>query len=114
MFSFNLRYSLLTLEEDDQRKLLRQVLSAPQQKLLDAYIDESGGYSGFGFFDWLEAKTAVNRTDIVVRTGSVGEDYSSVDSRIKTVVDSGICEGVQVALGNTLYDFSIQDMEIYK
>ncbi len=114
MFSFDARYGLITLEDDDQQKLLRQVLNAAQQKLLDAYIGEAGGYSGLGFFDWLEAKAAVNRTDIIVRTGCCGEDYSCVDSRIRTIVDSGICEGVQVALGNTLYDYSIQDMEIYK
>ena len=114
MFSFEARYGLLTLEDDDQLELLRQVLTAAQKKLLDAYMEEEQGYSGLGFFDWLEAKAAVNRTDIVVRTGCCGEDYSSVDSRIKTVIDPGICEGVQIALGNTLYDYSIQDMEIYK
>ncbi len=114
MFSFDARFKLLTLEDDDQQQLLRQVLSAAQQRLLDTFIEEDGAYSGLGFFDWLEAKAAVNRTDIVVRTGCCGEDYACVDSRIKTVVDTGICEGVQVALGNTLYDYSIQDMEIYK
>lgn len=114
LFSFEERYGLLTLEEEDQIKLLHEVLSAPQQKLMDDFIAEAGGYSGLKFFDWLEAQAAVNRADIVVRTGCCGEDFSFVDSRIKTVVDSGICEGVQVALGNTLYDYSIQDMEIYK
>ncbi len=114
MFPFEVRYGFLTLEDDDQKKLLLQVLSAPQQKLLNRFIAEAGGYNGLAFFDWLEAKAAVNRTDIVVRTGCCGEDYSCVDSRIQTVIDPGICEGVQVALGNTLYDYSIQDMEIYK
>ena len=114
LFSFDQRYALLTLEDDDQQKLLREVLSPVQQKLLDSYIEEEDGYNGLGFFDWLEAKSAVNRTDIVVRTGCCGEDYSGMDSRIKTVVDPGICEGIQLALGNTLYDYSIQDMEIYK
>lgn len=114
MFSFEQRFSLMTLENDDQLKVLREVLNAAQQKLLNTYIAECGAYSGMGFFDWLEACAAVNRTDIVVRTGSADEDYSRVDSRIKTVFDRGICEGVQIALGNTLYDFSIQDMEIFK
>ncbi len=114
VFSFDQRYALLTMEEEDQQKLLKEVLSTAQQKLLDGYIEENGGYSGLGFFDWLETKAVVNRTDIVVRTGCCGEDYSGVDSRIKTVVDPGICEGIQLALGNTLYDYSIQDMEIYK
>lgn len=113
-FSFEARYGLITLEDDDQQKLLRQVLNAAQQKLLDAYIAEAQGYSGLGFFDWLEAKASINNADIIVRTGCCDEDYSCVDSRIRTVIDPGICEGVQVALGNTLYDYSIQDMEIYK
>lgn len=113
-FPFEQRFLLCTLSDEDQQRVLDEALSEQQKPLLDGFVEENGGYDGIAFFDWLVAQADAFSDAIVVRTGCDEDDFSSLDSRIKTVYDERICEGIQITIGSTLYDFSIQDMELCK
>ena len=114
MFDFDQRFMLCTLSREDQLEVLNETLSEAQKRVLSAFIEENGGYDGIAFFDWLTVQADANSGGIEVRTGCAEDDFSSLDSRIRTVYDERICEGIQIAIGSTVYDFSIQDMELCK
>ncbi|GEM_PF-1907668 len=111
-FSLDERFSLSTLEEQDQLQVLEKVLNVEEYGLLEEYQTLHWPFDCLEFFDWLEAETFRSELRIVVRTDRQKEDFKEIDSRIKTQYDGSICEGIQIIMRNMLYDFSIHKREI--
>lgn len=95
-------FMLIQLDSVMQLSMLQGALSAEDGLLLKDYLDTlDGDFSVLGFIDYLD-------------------DLASLESRIPRMYgpivgekSNGICEGIQIRLGNRLYDYSISESEIY-
>lgn len=111
-FSLDERYNFSTLEEEDQLKILKEVLNDEEYQLVEKHMEKYSTFDCLGFFNWLEEEEYRCNSDIIVQTDHQSEDYKHIDDRIKTQYDSNICEGLQIIMGNKLYDFAIHKREI--
>ncbi|MGI6145495.1 MAG: hypothetical protein ACOYED_06980 [Peptococcia bacterium] len=111
-FSLDEQYNLSTLEEEDQLIILKEVLSAEEFQLVEKFKELHLTFDCLEFFNWLEEEAFRFDQSIIVRTAYQDEDYHQLDGRIKTQYDRNLCEGLQVIMGNKLYDFAIHKREI--
>lgn len=106
-------YRMLAFENDEQLEILRDALDEDGQKLLDLYEEERGGFDTTDrFLYWLECRKDRIDPSVVVRTGEKDDDFSDLSPLVKTVYDSGLCEGIQIIAGRKLYDFGIHRTEL--
>ena len=113
MLSGDLCYRLLAFDSDEQFEVLNDSLDEEGKKLLDAYIEEKGGFDTTDrFVYWLACRKDRLDPSVVVRTPEKDDDFSDLSPLIKTVYDSGLCEGVQIVAGRQLYDYGIHRSEL--
>ncbi len=111
-FSLNERYNLSTLEEQDQLTFLEEVLNTEEFRLVKNFKELHATFDCLKFFDWLEEEAFRFDSSIIVRTARQNESFDKLDKRIRIHYDSNICEGLQIIMGNKLYDFAICKREI--
>lgn len=111
-FSLNDRFSLSTLEEQDQIEILEEVLNEDEYSLFEEYRTFRKSFDCLNFFDWLETESYRSDSAVIIKTGEKKEDLTRLNGRIRMQYDESICEGIQIILRNKLYDFSIQKREI--
>ncbi len=105
-FSDDTVYRLNLMDPEEQLRLLDTTLNDEDWTLLRDFCEEqqAGGepFSITRFCDWLEEVGALESGEVVLRdTGGSEQDGKP-----------RICEGVQILVGSTLYDYSISESEI--
>jgi hypothetical protein len=111
-FSLDDRFGISTLEEQDQIELLEEILSEDEYSLLEEFRTIRKSFDCLNFFEWLETESYRSDPAVIIRTGESKENLTWLNERIKMQYDSSICEGMQIILWNSLYDFSIQKREL--
>lgn len=97
--SFESLYEIATLELEEQKAILREVLEEEEVDVYDSWQKENQKSDIITFFSWLQIQVKSSSKDLIVRTGN--------EQATQYQFDSSICEGVKVVYGDTLYDFSI-------
>ena len=101
-FSMDTIFNLSLMSSEEQLSLLDDNLNDRDWVLLRDYVEENGqaGFDIAAFCTWLDEIAQFESTDIELRSSesSIGEGK--------------LCEGIQIVLGNTLYDYGINESEI--
>jgi len=109
----DLCYKLLSFESDEQLEVLREALEGEGEELLNRYIEEKGYFDTTDrFLYWLLCVKESLDPTITVRTPQKEDDFSDISPLVRTVYDSGLCEGVQIIAGRLLYDYAIHRSEL--
>lgn len=109
--SFEQMCNMSTLPRETQYQLLAETLPDQGVALLEAYGARHKHFNSLSFYSHLKEMADLEPKPplIWVAPGTV---ISNCPPRATIVVDEEICEGVQVEVGNTLYDFCIRAREI--
>ena len=111
--SGDLCYRLLAFDSSEQYEALNDSLDEDGKKLLEAYVGERGEFdTADRFVYWLSCRRDRLDPSIVVRTAEKDDDFSDLSPLVKTIYDSGLCEGIQIIAGRQLYDFGIHRSEL--
>ncbi len=111
--SGDLCYRLLAFDSDEQFEALNDSFDEDGKKLLEAYVEERGQFDTTDrFVYWLSCRRDRLDPSIVVRTAERDDDFSDLSPLVKTVYDSGLCEGIQIIAGRQLYDYGIHRSEL--
>lgn len=108
ILSFNTVFELSEISSAEQLEILDSSLNYEDWTLLRDYCEEyqNKEFDICKFYDWLKEIANLESSTLTIRCG----DYESSENGVEYC--SEICEGLQVALGNRLYDYSIKEREI--
>lgn len=108
---FDTVYNLTTLSGEEQHQLLVEVIPQEAQWIVQEYQEQSRIFNIIEFYTYLQGKADQEPHDTVIRV-PVGMAQQVAPPHTVFVEDQGICEGIQVEMGNLLYDFCIKAREI--
>lgn len=109
--SFETFCSLAVLDSEDQTSILRENLPHTSVKLLEEYQKRIGKFDSVEFYSYLKMLAKEESGHIQVRIGLTTK-LNHVPSGVEVIKSKNICEGIQIAAGRTLYDYSISEREI--
>lgn len=103
-------YQLSILSEDEQLRLLRETLPREGLALLEDYGRSRRKFDAIAFYDYLQGAAAMEPQPprLLVSPLYPGPTPQGV----AVVVDPDICEGFQIEMDNTLYDYCIRRREL--
>lgn len=112
--SGNLCYRMLAFSSEEQLEILESILDKDDRKLLDEYENYLSGVfdSTDRFVYWLDCKRSILDPTVLVKTAEESDDFSDLSPYVRTVYDSGICEGLQIIASRKLYDYAIHRNEL--
>ena len=108
--SYNTVYRLSTLAGEDQLQLLEETLEGDSLQLLKEYCGRNAQFRIIEFYDYLQAAAALEpqRPRLRVAPGYRG----SVPEGMELVTDPDICEGFQIEVAGSIYDYCIKGREL--
>ncbi|GEM_PF-6827293 len=106
---FDTIYKLGTMDDAEQLEALKGAMDSDEKGLLDDYLQSYGEYSFdiADFRDWLRDLETLEGSRVSVRCGD-----AEICQEEGLEYDETIFEGIQVRVGNQLYDYSIKEREI--
>ena len=110
LLPFDTVYQISTLPDGEQLRLLRETIPAEMRDLLENYAASVPRFDCIGFYDALKA--AASSEPQRVRLRIAPQDVKLYPASLDVSVDESICEGFQVEMDNTLYDYAIKTREI--
>lgn len=109
--SFETVFTLSTLPEEEQYRLLMETLAPEQTKLVQEYRDQLGGFKSLGFYDFLREKADGEPHPPRLRVSPMTV-CQGIPHQVEIVEDPAICEGFLLESGNYVYDYCIKTREI--
>ena len=106
---FDAVYEIGMLNDTEQLEVLEERLEGEEKALLTDFLQDYGDYHFdiTDFRDWLRDLETLEGNKVSVRCGD--EEISEEEG---LEFDDNIFEGIQVRVGNRLYDYSIKEREI--
>lgn len=102
--TFDTVFNLTSLKAGDQEKVLRSVLTAEEQSLLDAFLAKKGTMDAVAFREWIHSELFLNNPEPVLYAGNADE---IPQGRYTVHEEDSICEGVRVLQSGKMYDYSL-------
>ena len=106
---FDTIYRLGTMDDAEQLETLKANMDSEERELLNDYLQSYGDYNFdiADFRDWLRDLEVLEGSGVSVRCGD-----AEICEEEGLEFDETIFEGIQVRVGNRLYDYSIKEREI--
>lgn len=108
--SYDTVYQLSALPGEEQSQILQESLNDNALALLNDYQAAHKTFSIIGFYDYLQAVSAMEPQPPRLRVSPF--DKGVYPDGIEVIVDPDICEGFQIEFNNTLYDYCIKGREL--
>lgn len=102
--TFNTVFTLTGLKPSDQETVLRSVLDAEEQAVLQQFLDRNRAMDIVAFREWIQSESFLNNPDPVLYTGNAQE---VPQGNITVHEEESICEGVRVLQSGKMYDYSL-------
>lgn len=106
--SFDTVFQLSQLENSTQLDILSNTLTGEDKRLLENFLEElrEEAFDICGFYDWLKERMYLEGDSVTIRSAQ----YTTRENG--KVYCGEICEGIQIIVGNRLFDYSIKEREI--
>lgn len=109
--SFDLVYKLCTLPADVQYNLLIENIPVEFKGIIEEFANDHINFDSLEFYNHAQDRAELEPKPTIIRVapGTITQGYPK---SAVVVVDNDICEGIQIEMKNTLYDFCIKTREI--
>ena len=105
-------YKVETMLPDDRDNYLKENLSSDEYKLYRAYLS-SNRFDMDGFIDYLNHLIELNSPIVRILVPNKNINYDYIDNRIKTEVNGNIYRGIKIIYKNKVYDFSLNEGNVW-
>ncbi len=105
-FTFDVLYKLSTYQKDEQFIIVSELLSDSEKKCLNEYLNKNN-FDLKKFINILDELIVKTDPEIKIYVGRKDENYNLIDSRINTIYDKSITEGIKIMYRGVVYDYSI-------
>lgn len=109
--TFDTVFDLSTLEPQTQLALLEEVVPDDAQDLLHAYHQSVRQFNSLDFYCHVQALSQLEPRPTLIRVPK-GQKIEQHPANSIVVEDEEICEGMEIEVGNILYDYCIKAREI--
>lgn len=110
--SFDNVYKLAILNPKDQFGIVLDILEADEHKLLEEFMKTKKEFDVTSFYHWLYVRKQLSNKDIKVKVADIRNIQEDLNSDVKFELDTNLCEGFQIYVGNKIYDYGIQKSEL--
>ncbi len=109
--TFDTVFDLSTLEPQTQLELLEDAVPADAKDLLHDYHQSVRQFNSLDFYCHVQALSQLEPRPTLIRVPK-GQKIESHPANSIVVEDEEICEGMEIEVGNILYDYCIKAREI--
>lgn len=111
-FSLANVYKMSAFSETEQLEIIKDVLTKEEKELLRDYILQNHGFNCLKFYQWLYVQRRIRDYKLYVNTAEKQVSFDTLGNSVQTRYDSNLCEGIQIYVGNRLYDYGIRKCEL--
>lgn len=109
--SFDSIFALSALEGNEQIEIIQQVLNENEKNILEEFISDNTSFDCTRFYHWLDLKRSSLDKSIRVLSGD-NNQWEGLPENARFILDTNLCEGYQIRVGNKLYDYGIRKCEL--
>lgn len=110
--SFDNVYKIAILNPKDQFGIVQDILETDEQKLLEEFLKAKKEFDVTSFYHWLYVRKQFSNKEIKVKVADIRIIQEDFNSDVKFELDTDLCEGFQIYVGNKIYDYGIQKSEL--
>ena len=109
LFNDETIYNCLTLNNEEQHKLVKDVLNKKQAKILefDSNFTEPEKFNVVEFLNYVDEKIEQTDPNVYVYVSKSDINYDYINKNVKTIFYDKMSEGVIIKYKNKVYDYSI-------
>lgn len=111
-FSLANVYKMSAFSGTEQLEIIKDILTKEEKELLRDYILQNHSFNCLKFYQWLYVQRRIKDYRLYVNTAEKQESFDSLGNSVQTRYDSNLCEGIQIYVGNRLYDYGIRKCEL--
>ena len=111
-FSLENVYKISAFRSEEQLEIIEELLTKEEMSLLDEFREQSLGFNCLVFYHWLYVQRKIKDRKLLVKTAEDNENYDGIGELLQTQYDKNLCEGIQIYVGNKLYDYGIRNYEL--
>ena len=105
-------YKIETLLPEERDTYLKEILTEEEYQLSEIFIS-SNKFNMVDFIDYLNRLIELNDPTVVVLVPNKSINYDYIDSKIKTKGSDNIYKGIQIIYKNKVYDFSLNEGNVW-
>lgn len=109
--TYEIIYQLSTLRAEDQYALLMESVGEANQRFLTEYHERHKEFHAIGFYDYLKEQAANEPQPMRIYIAAA-DAHLKYPEEAEVIIDEDICEGFQLEVNHTLYDYCIKGREI--
>lgn len=111
-FSLENVYKVSAFSEAEQLEIIGELLTCDEKEILNSYMLQNKGFHCLKFYQWLYVQRQIRDYTVYVNTAEKTESFNELGKLIQTRYDGNLCEGIQIYVGNRLYDYGIRKCEL--
>lgn len=105
-------YNIELMLPEERNAYLKKTLSEEEYKVYEIYL-ASNKFNMEDFIDYLNRLIELNDPTVVVLVPNDKVNYDYIDKNIKTKVSEGIYKGIKILYRNKVYDFSLNEGNVW-
>lgn len=111
-FDSQVIYELKSMDSFEQKAYLNKILSKPELRVFQVYLDLNKKYDVDEFIDYLNELVDLNDPNIFVYVGNKDENYDYLSKYIKTIYSKDIYKGIKIIYRKKIYDYSLNERNV--